>query len=359
MPEDPTLYSGTAGIAVSLWLRARRLQDEQLAVAAEIAFERALSEVATVPMGSSLYEGVLGPAWAWMLSHANELSVDFAELDSAILESFSSKWTGSFDYIAGLGGIATYALSVRKRVMSDAILSATLHHLGAIAESTHDGLAWRTTREFAPQRSPELNASPYIGLGFAHGQAGIVAILARVAKFRPELSPAIELLHGAARQLVTLVQRHEGKQGELPRWISCDRVGPIAESGWCHGSASIGYAIASAGQVLCNQEYLNVGLSLAERNLRLARREGGMRNICLCHGVAGMASIAWRLAVLSNADEFMRERKYWMDKLHDEERAGVHRDGRNTSFMLGAGGVELALGVEGGENEEALAVFLP
>jgi hypothetical protein len=222
---DPTLYSGTAGIVLTLLEAHEHLGDDRYG---DLALRGARSLASTVDAdweNSSLYHGLAG--MAVVLDAVHERLGDAASAAAAsralgtVRERFDgTRWGPQFELLGGNAGIALGALAVGDREL--ALLAAEPYLRSA--EQTMNGVTWET-------RTGRVARQHHI----SHGTLGIVAALAAVGREtdRPDL---VDLAVAGAEDVVA--RDEEGPLGFLvPHSDPPDRPELIERYslGWCQG----------------------------------------------------------------------------------------------------------------------------
>ena len=222
---DPTLYSGTAGIVLTLLEAEAHFGDERYG---ELALRGARYLASAVDAGwehSSLYHGLAGMAVALhgvheRLGDAAAGTAALRALDTVRLRFDGTRWGPQFELLGGNAGIALGALAVGDPELA---LLAVEPYLRT-AETTAHGVQWET-------RTGRVARQHHI----SHGTLGIVHALTAVGRAtgRPDL---VELATAGADDVVA---RDEfGPAGFLvPHSDPPDRPQLIDRYnfGWCQG----------------------------------------------------------------------------------------------------------------------------
>jgi len=221
---DPTLYSGTAGIVLTLLEAHEYFADDSYADAA-VRGARALASLVDEIENSSLYFGLTGMAVA-LYAVGDRLDDDASAASACrVLQLVSSRfngerWGAQFELLGGNAGIALGALSAGDADLAQEAVDPYLR----TAEPTDGGMQWEV-KAGMPARFHHIS----------HGTFGIVAALARVgaATGRTEL---VDLaLAGAA----DVVSRNEADEsGFLVPHSDPPHMPELIERysyGWCHG----------------------------------------------------------------------------------------------------------------------------
>jgi lantibiotic modifying enzyme len=283
------LYTGTAGVALSLWRLARATGDSIVRETAEGAIRCALSR--PLATGWGFYSGAVGLLYA-----AAEI---LGEIDPAAVMRESEPDPSKLDILSGSAGVIPALLWFQRRSGGDALLDLAVRHGDLLlAEAVHHEQGWSwTTMPGAPGAT-----------GFAHGAAGIawsLAVLgcatgeprfrdAALEGFRYERS-CFDAAHGAWRD-------YRDPEAGFP-------------SVWCHGSAGIGLSRLAAWQALGDPALLE------EARLALAHVRGalsGLDNFSLCHGAAGCADLFLEAAHVLGEPE-------WRRAAEEVGRSGIER----------------------------------
>jgi len=221
---DPTLYSGTAGIVLTLLEAHAHFGDDRYGDLALLG-ARHLAGVGDGWANSSLYHGLTGMAVALQavtdrLGDPSSGAAAGRALELVRDRFDGTRWGPQFELLGGNAGIALGALAVGDTELA---LLAVEPYL-TTAEQTPYGLTWET-------RTGRVARQHHI----SHGTLGVVAALTAVgsAADRPDL---IELALAGAEDVVARAE--EGPAGFLvPHSDPPDRPELIARYnyGWCQG----------------------------------------------------------------------------------------------------------------------------
>lgn len=221
---DLTVYSGTAGIALTFVEAHRHFGDERFARTAQQA-GRALAAGIDRERDSSLYFGVAGIAWTL---HTLGEQFDDPELTAAAKRGMAlvrdrfdgERWSINFELLLGNAGIGLAALAVGD--VDLAALAVTPYV--ETAERTPHGVQWET-RIDTPPRLHHVS----------HGTLGVALALLRVAA-AARRSDFLDLARTAVGDVVA---RNEGGEDGFLVPHSDPQLYPELISrfsyGWCHG----------------------------------------------------------------------------------------------------------------------------
>ncbi|GAA1948646.1 type 2 lanthipeptide synthetase LanM family protein [Streptomyces durmitorensis] len=244
-PLDADLYSGLSGIGLFL---ARlglisghpRFTSLALDVADEVVRRVRASATADAGAGTG-GEKDIGAFGAWMgplyfLAHLDRLlggTPHLAAVREPVLAVAERALDGTktFDVVGGSAGCALALLAVVEAGQDPdgraaALARRTARHLvtGAVPGGTGRGLAW--------EHHHIDSAQPLTG--FAHGAAGIVTALARLADVAPDEGCAEAVAGGLAYE----TEAFDPEAGNWPDFRA-EALSPF-RSLWCHGAAGIG-----------------------------------------------------------------------------------------------------------------------
>lgn len=283
---DPTLYSGAAGIVITLLEAHRHFGDERYAKAA-VRGARGIAAAVADTNHCSLYLGLAGMAVA--LRAVDDLLGDSSAATAAdqCLELIRSRfdgerWSDQFELLGGNAGIALGALAADD---PDLAILAVTPYLRTAETTVGGGVHWEV-------RSGMESRFHHI----SHGTLGIVHALATVghATGRPELTALA--LAGAA----DVVRRNEAGPSDFLVPHSDPQHKPdIVERysfGWCHGPTGdaqvfrLLYAVTrdSAWQELADRCWHTVTHSGLPHRVR----PGFWDNSGRCCGTAGVLALA-------------------------------------------------------------------
>jgi hypothetical protein len=291
---DPTLYSGAAGIVLTLLEAHQHFRDDRWAEAALRGAEVLAAGPDAEP--SSLYFGLSGTAFAL---HAAGTSLDRTDLVAAAARARDvvrsrfdgERWADQFELLGGNAGIALGAVATGDVELAVLAVEPYVRTV----ETTPYGVHWEVRRGI-PARFHHIS----------HGTLGIVHALASVgvAAGRPDL---VELaLAGAA----DVVARDEaGADGFLVPHSDPQHKPEIVERysyGWCHGPAGDAQVFRLLDRVTGDPAWTGLvdrcWATVTASGLPERLRPGFWDNSGRCCGTAGVLAIAVDLAVEDRTD---------------------------------------------------------
>lgn len=311
------LGEGAAGIALffaylhhtGLRAGAREAASEYLNIAIEA--------LASQPMNPSLYSGFTGIGWA--ARHIMELMGETAgelteELDTA-LETFVSQspWKEDYDLISGLTGLGIYCLEQQGSPAAERALVQIVERLYEMAERSDSEACWFTRPELLVEDQRKSYPRGYYNLGLAHGVPGIIALLARSYAAGIARERSLELLEGAVRWL--LRQRLPAERNSsFSGFIHPDQPADECRLAWCYGDGGVAAALMLAGRRTGNKKLEDEALAMARKSAHRDPESCGVRDVCFCHGSAGLAHIFNRFYQATRDETFADTARYWIDK---------------------------------------------
>ncbi len=383
--DEPGLAEGTAGLALFFAYLAAATGDEAHAESALAYLDRAIEQLAEQPVDGSLFCGFTGIGWT--LEHlatavpGPDRLVDPAEavaanrdVDAQLVEMLRRRpWTGDYDLIGGLTGLAVYALEGAPRPASRVCVELLVAQLAATACERPGGVSWFTPPQRLPRYQRETAREGYYNLGVAHGVPGVLAVLGRICEAHPEQDRARELAGAAAAWLLEqeMETSGDGDAGDgscFASWVAKgagnaasngDRRDPPARLAWCYGDAGLAAALLAAARSLGRDDWEQAALRVARRAAGRTVESSRVADAGLCHGAGGLGHIFNRLYQASGEDALGGAARAWFRRALQMRRDGEGIGGfltwypdqqrgemvwtRRRGFLTGAAGVALAL----------------
>lgn len=319
---NATLGMGRAGIALLFGYLARVENDDTCARQARDLIAGAAHVAASRTMSPSLSSGFTGIAWAlrrlrrWGVVEVDETSFD--SVDRALCAFLDAEpWPWDVDLLAGLGGIAVYALERLPRPEAVRCLELIVRGLESTARVAEDGTTWFTRPELLRADSRQTSPHGHFNHGVAHGVPGIVAVLADIGAAGIERERAFALVAGGVQWVLA---------SRLPGGQSFPSVsGPGIEVkptrlGWCYGAPGIAATLLRVARLLdrddWEREALRIGAWAAERPAAYS----GVEDAMLCHGAAGLGHVFNRLSQASGEPRFAQTARDWFERVYTFRR---------------------------------------
>lgn len=313
----PELGEGMAALAVFFtYLHLSGLRDGAANLASQ-SLNSATEALATRAMGPSLYAGFTGIAWA--AEHVTKLLSDSpedlgSEIDVA-LETYlgRSPWKTDYDLIVGLVGIGVYCLERGESPVARQCLELIVDRLSELAEIKGDEICWFTSPSLLPPQQVELYPKGYYNLGLAHGVPGIIALLGRTQAAGIAQEKTSRLLEGAVRWLLN--QRLDPKfNSSFPPFLVPEQKIEDCRLAWCYGDAGLAAALLLAARAVGNRKWEEEALLIARKGAEREPENCQVKDVCICHGSAGLAHIFNRFYHATHEKIFSRSCSYWLDQ---------------------------------------------
>lgn len=244
---------------------------------------------------------------------------------------------GPFGLYDGLAG-EIFAADCARRALGlparkddpDSAILAAVRRLIAAAKESGEGIEWAESNDI-------------IG-----GTAGIGLFLLDIGK-EYEFEPALTAARKAGNRLLAVAEEAEGGL----RW----KMRPADERympNFSHGTAGVGYFLASLYEVTKDKRFLTAAESAARHLLKIADKEnGGCRlphhlpggedvyYMSYCHGPVGTARLFWKLAQTTGDDGWMKWVKRCADSVIASGAPEVLNDGfwKNHGACCGTAGI--------------------
>lgn len=372
-PAPDGLTCGRAGVAVFLAYHARATgRDREASAAVELLAASILGAMRRPP-GLSLSEGLVGVAWA--VSHLRRTALPdryedpVAAVDGAVADLLADDdWPVDGELLHGLAGYGICALERLPGPTPVAVLEGIVARLARSAVRQDGGVTWR-----AAAGDPDGR----IDLGVAHGVAGIIGFLARVAAAGVSEVAARELLAPATDWL--LARRTDGFGGTtVPPFLGYELRAAQARTAWCYGDLGVAAALLAAARYAHRADWERAAVAMARAAAARPRDRMHLLGTGLCHGTAGAAHLFGRMHQATGDPELRAAALRWFGHVLDDRRPGTgvggfgayHAEPGGTprwwgdpGLLDGAAGVGLALlsALEPVEPEwdRALAVAVP
>lgn len=310
------LGEGAAGIAVyfaymesaGLFSGARDFSARYLNISTE-----ALS---SQPMDPSLYSGFTGVAWAvqHIAAVLRQPAEDLGEIDLAVQTYVSnSPWKQDYDLIIGLVGLAVYCLERLDSPAARHSLELIVDRLHEIAELSGDEARWFTRAEQLPESQREFYPEGYYNLGVAHGIPGIIAILGKIYAAGVARERAGDLLERAVRWFLQQ-RRPVGLRSCFSTFYIPQSPAEDSRLAWCYGDAGIAATLFLAARCTGSKAWEDAALDIMHHSISRDLKSAGVRDVCFCHGSAGLAHIYNRFYQATHEPAFAERSRYWIDE---------------------------------------------
>jgi lantibiotic biosynthesis protein len=324
-----SLYFGLAGEAVFFaYLYLLRAERRDL----DACFDKlgeAVEAIGNFPAPPTLGDGFLGVGWAH--THLSARVLEDApgsahrEIDEALKGHLGRKgpWTYRFDLLNGLVGQGVYALErLPARVATDC-LGLVVGRLAEVARLGRDGVSWLTPAEHLPPPLRNLHPAGEYNLGMAHGQPGVIALLAEVHA----TGVAREQVRFLLDKAISWLRAHRLPKGSSSRYadkviVGSDELTP-ARSAWCYGDPGIAVSLLKAARRAGDDGLELEALDLARFAAHRAPTDAQVFDPGVCHGSAGLSHLFNRLFHATGETIFADKARFWLARTLDFRHPGT------------------------------------
>jgi lantibiotic biosynthesis protein len=274
-----------------------------------------------MPLG--LYEGVAGLGYSaerlaggrarygMLLTSVDEVLTGFVGASRARLEQARGLPVRAWDLISGITGIGVYLLARRTVPAARAALEQVLAALVDLSREAGGAPRWATPAEQLFEDMRESAPEGNVNCGVAHGAPGPLALMALALLNGVEVGGQIDAMRRVAAWLAA--RALPGRWG--PEWPAAVPLGaastagppPAARPGWCYGNAGVARALWLTGRALEETEHVRLAVRALRQALERQQAELPLDSPTLCHGVAGLAQVALRIAADSGDDDLSRQ----------------------------------------------------
>ena len=316
--RGPSLAGGSSGIALAHAYLAPFFPKRAHAAGMQAMIDAAMESIASAPASPSLHSGFVGLAWLVQHLQGDSPIDDPAEdpngtIDAELLQWLDhSPWNQPFDLIEGLVGVGIYGLERLPHPSGKAILEKIVDRLAEAGEPQKKGIAWPTNAEWLPEMYRGGRPAKYFDMGLAHGQAGIIGLLAAIAANGVAVKKATALLDKALAYFVSQ-KLPENPLSRYPTWVvPGEKQADPSRDAWCYGDPGIAVALLSGARALGSKKLedaaLDVALAAVHRDPKTTKCiDGG-----LCHGAFGNAQIFLRLARMTEDKAFAERARFFV-----------------------------------------------
>jgi hypothetical protein len=192
-------------------------------------------------------------------------------------------------------------------------LELIVERLSELAEVNGDEICWFTSPSLLPSQQLEFYPKGYYNLGLAHGVPGIIALLGRTQAAGIAQEKTSRLLQGSVRWLLN--QRLDPKfNSSFPPFLVPEQKIEDCRLAWCYGDAGLAAALLLAARAVGNREWEEEALAIARKAANREPENCLVKDVCFCHGSAGLAHIFNRFYHATREELFARSCSYWLDQ---------------------------------------------
>lgn len=314
----------------------------------------------------SLFAGASRVGWGVAhLAGGEEADEVCAAIEQALMRRLAeTPWTADYDLIVGLVGIGVCGLERSEHEGGRALVTRVLDRLEETAQPRGAGIAWHTAPELLPEWQRALAPEGYWNLGLAHGNPGVIALLARAIAHGVDATRARAMLDRVVAFLLDAEPPRE--RGRYPSWQPAGNERGSTRLAWCYGDLGVSIALLSAAQATGEARWRDEAMTLARACATRTFEEASVADAGLCHGTVGAAHVFNRLWHATGEDVFADAARTWIDHTlrirNDHPIAGFPAAARDPgrpdvtwnadeTLLSGAVGIALALHAAASEVE--------
>jgi hypothetical protein len=321
--EDLAARATPAADLAVYWTYVATARDDAATEARRVrALEHFGDQLARGYESPALDGGLAGAGWvaAHVASGADEL---LDVVDARLLELLQpGAWRGVYDLIQGVVGFAVYLLE-RDSAAAARGRELAVDYFAATAERGPDGATWHRSSEHLVGIDRTDWPDGTYDCGVAHGVAGVIGVLSRIA-VRPDAPPAAAPLAADATRWLLAQRRH----GRFPQMIhGARRID--ARAGWCYGSPGTALALGARSDLA---DWLDGS-------------DTSFAGACLCHGAATLLHASNRMFQATRDPRYRGDAIAWLDRLLalDRPYCAYETGDRRYAILSGSTGAALAL----------------
>lgn len=317
---DASLALGVSGFSTLFgYLHRAGLGPAGAHLRAARCLDRAADIAASEDLGSSLFMGLPGVAWA--MTHLHGMLYDddaedpVEEVDEAVL-AFVDDAARDHDVVYGLSGLGAYALERLPRPAALELLERCVERLAAVSERRDASVRWRTLPEDLPPAQRDVFPDGTYDLGLAHGAPGVIAVLAlaRAAGIRNEGTGGI-LEHAVGWLLEQRLSDEPGSR--IPALVLPGGKAILARTAWCYGDLGVAAALLVASRAAGEPAWERAALDIARIAARRESGDTGADDAGLCHGASGLGHMFNRLFQATGDEELREAAVRWLSRALD------------------------------------------
>jgi lantibiotic biosynthesis protein len=192
----------------------------------------------------------------------------------------------------------TWPMSSFRRPASGAGYAVRWQDLSVSPSEGH--IAWES-------KHPQTGV-PEINLGLAHGIPSVLLALSRFAND----SKSSALLSRGVDYLLSCRLQDSANGSLFPHRMAGGMPDQPGRLAWCYGDPGVGAALWQIGMRANRPDWQTDAIGILHK--AASRRETTVNRVtdaCVCHGTAGLALLFYKMAILSEHDEFLDAASHW------------------------------------------------
>lgn len=300
---DPGYMTGLAGQAIFLYSYARSCGLSRFENLGFLALERALGMINSGFTWPSFAAGLAGIRFTlhYLASRGYISGSDGSALDETdpYLNDFAAERFAQGDYDFLHGALGMYLPNSGQLPAADCqLLISSLRSLAITPAPGH--LAWES-------KHPQTGA-PEINLGLAHGIPSVLLALSQAGD-DPE---ALWMLSQGVEYLLSCRMKDAANGSFFAHRMVGGRPDQPGRLAWCYGDPGIGTALWQIGLNSNRPDWQADAIGILHK--AASRRDTAANRLmdaCICHGTAGLALLFFKMALVSEHDEFLGAASHW------------------------------------------------
>jgi hypothetical protein len=319
--SDLSLYGGVAGEALFLCYYIEYIAKNEII---EEAFEKKtifLAENNVNITNDTFCNGKVGVSWLFSFLHkkniiytedkkilCDDIYIDVKKASLKMLEE------GNYDFLHGSIGLFYYLLynSAEKSFIDDCYYENYIGQLEKLQVDSKYGI-YVPNKFFSKDEIEKYS----INLGLSHGIPSIVKVLLEVFK----KGVAKELTKTIAFNLIDCMLSCMNIDTSVSYFpsaidISSKQTSSPSRLAWCYGDLGVAYVIYQAGETFEDNYLKNLAIEILEASTkRKDVKDTKLFDFGLCHGVAGVTHIYYKVWQITKLPVFKRANEYWLSQL--------------------------------------------
>lgn len=299
--------------------------------------------------GISMFSGLPGIGLAAMCMSSNGSYQGFInQLNSLIVSKTETKIehikeVGEireeyYDVMYGFSGVVNYCTLFRD---SQSMMETLKHIVSYLIDICSPKIISGTSvpgvivsNKNSPFRGEDTNL-PYVNLGLSHGIPGILVSLCKSYKLGirlPNQKETIRMLSDFIKCCGTY-SKDIGLRWDSAIYLGRNSFNPNnGRDAWCYGNPGIAYSLLIAGEVLQDEELIDISID----SMRLSLKEKiGVSSPTFCHGMAGIAYVSKKFFDHTGLDYFKEEAIKISNAIIDQYNENVPFGFKSNEFIGG------------------------
>lgn len=292
----------------------------------------------------TLSTGLPGVAWfyQYILQDQQVLEDCNQNTDSCLIQMLQQGMTET-EYVLGLAGMAPYI--GRRLAYNSQLAQVFLQQMALRSVCIQPGLrCWPVPSQSVFRLNKNQPDLPEYNLGFAHGQAGMIAALLPLLDLPATASQAATLIGEGCNWLLAQ-QQDANIHGSYFAHLA--GVAGVSRLAWCYGDLAIALLLARVANKLAKPEYAQAARQFGCHAAKRTVAQAMITDPWICHGAGGLALMFRLLYRQLPQPEFLAAADSWLDQLLGQLAGQAYpeqpTDPTATGLISGAAGAGLCL----------------